>query len=148
MGIEPYILSAGLNCVMGQRLVRKLCPVCKIPDPKSSELVKRYNAFLPEDIKPLFWTGKGCDNCHDIGYKGRLGVFEVLRISRGIQEALVSDNAMVQVRRVAESEGFQSLTFDGLQKAITGITSHRELVRNVSIQSIDDFVSSHSEPSL
>ena len=148
MGIEPYILSAGLNCVMGQRLVRKLCPVCKIPDPKSSELVKRYNAFLPEDIKPLFWTGNGCDNCHDIGYKGRVGVFEVLRISRGIQEALVSENAMVQVRRVAEREGFQSLTFDGLQKAITGITSHRELVRNVSIQSIDDFVSSHSEPSL
>ncbi|MFC1843515.1 GspE/PulE family protein [Thermodesulfobacteriota bacterium] len=144
MGIEPYILSAGLNCVMGQRLVRKLCPVCKIPDPKSSELVKRYNAFLPEGIKPLFWTSKGCDNCHDIGYKGRLGVFEVLRISRAIQEALVSDNAMVQVRRVAESEGFQSLTYDGLQKAITGTTSHRELVRNVSIQSIDDFISSHS----
>jgi len=144
MGIEPYILSAGLNCVMGQRLVRKLCPVCKIPDPNSSELVKRYDVFLPEGIKPLFWTGNGCDNCHDIGYKGRMGVFEVLRISRGIQEALVSDNAMVQVRRVAESEGFQSLTFDGLQKAITGITSHRELVRNVSIQSIDDFVSSHS----
>ena len=145
MGIEPYILSAGLNCVMGQRLVRKLCPVCKVPDPKSSELVKRYNVFLPEDVKPLFWTGKGCDNCHDIGYKGRMGVFEVLRISRAIQEALVSDNAMIQVRRVAESEGFQSLTYDGLQKAITGITSHRELVRNVSIQSLDDFISSHNQ---
>jgi type IV pilus assembly protein PilB len=145
MGIEPYILSAGLNCVMGQRLVRKLCPVCKVPDPKSSELVKRYNVFLPEDVKPLFWTGKGCDNCHDIGYKGRVGVFEVLRISRAIQEALVSDNAMIQVRRVAESEGFQSLTYDGLQKAITGVTSHRELVRNVSIQSLDDFISSHKQ---
>jgi type IV pilus assembly protein PilB len=147
MGIEPYILSAGLNCVMGQRLVRKLCPVCKIPDPKSSELVKRYNAFLPEDVKPLFWTSKGCDNCHDIGYKGRLGVFEILRISRAIQEALVSENAMIQVRRVAESEGFKSLTYDGLQKAITGVTSHRELVRNVSIQSLDDFISSHNQES-
>jgi len=145
MGIEPYLLSAGLNCILGQRLVRKLCPVCKVPDPKSSELVKRYNVFLPEDVKPLFWTGKGCDNCHDIGYKGRVGVFEVLRISRAIQEALVSDNAMIQVRRVAESEGFQSLTYDGLQKAITGITSHRELVRNVSIQSLDDFISSHKQ---
>ena len=144
MGIEPYILSAGLNCVMGQRLVRKLCPVCKVPDPKSSELVKRYNFFLPKDVKPLFWTSKGCDKCHDIGYKGRVGVFEVLRISRKIQEALVSDNAMIQVRRVAESEGFQSLTYDGLQKAITGITSHRELIRNVSIQSLDDFISSHN----
>jgi len=145
MGIEPYIISAGLNCVMGQRLVRKLCPRCKVPDPKSSELVKRYNAFLPEDIKPMFWTSKGCDHCHTIGYKGRVGVFEILRVSRAIQEALVSKDAMIRVRTVAESEGFQMLAYDGLQKAITGITSHRELVRNVSIQTLDDFISSHNQ---
>jgi type IV pilus assembly protein PilB len=145
MGIEPYVISAGLNCVMGQRLVRKLCPRCKIPDPKSSELVKRYNAFLPEDIKPMFWTSKGCDHCHTIGYKGRVGVFEILRVSRAIQEALVSKDAMIRVRTVAESEGFQMLAYDGLQKAITGITSHRELVRNVSIQTLDDFISSHNQ---
>ena len=76
-----------------------------------------------------------------------MGVFEILRISRAIQEALVSENAMIQVRRVAESEGFKSLTYDGLQKAITGVTSHRELVRNVSIQSLDDFISSHNQES-
>jgi type IV pilus assembly protein PilB len=138
MGIEPYIISAGLNCVMGQRLVRRLCPRCKIPDPKSSELVKRYNAFLPEDIKPIFWTSKGCDHCHTIGYKGRVGVFEILQVSRAIQEALVSKDAMIRVRTVAESEGFHMLAYDGLQKAISGITSHRELVRNVSIQTLDD----------
>ncbi|MEN8232587.1 MAG: GspE/PulE family protein [Thermodesulfobacteriota bacterium] len=145
MGIEPYIISAGLNCVMGQRLVRKLCPRCKIPDPKSSELVKRYNAFLPEDIKPIFWTSKGCDHCHTIGYKGRVGVFEILQISRAIQESLVSKDAMIRVRTVAESEGFHMLAYDGLQKAISGITSHRELVRNVSIQTLDDFISFHKQ---
>ena len=145
MGIEPYLISAGLNCVMGQRLVRKLCPKCRIPDPKSSELVKRYNNFLPKGIKPMFWTNKGCDECHDIGYKGRVGVFEILQVSRAIQEALVSQDAMISVRRVAESEGFQMLAYDGLQKAIKGITSHRELVRNVSIQTLDDFISSHKQ---
>ena len=145
MGIEPYIISAGLNCVMGQRLVRKLCPKCRIPDPKSSELVKRYNNFLPNAIKPMFWTNKGCDDCHDIGYNGRIGVFEILQVSRAIQEALVSRNAMISVRRVAESEGFQMLAYDGLQKAINGITSHYELVRNVSIQTLDDFISSHKQ---
>ena len=143
MGIEPYIISAGLNCVLGQRLVRKLCPICRIPDPKSSELVKRYDALLPKGIKPMFWINKGCDNCHDIGYKGRVGVYEILKISRAIQEALVSKDAMVRVRRVAESEGFQMLAYDGLQKAISGITSHRELIRNVSIQILDDFIASH-----
>jgi type IV pilus assembly protein PilB len=145
MGLEPYIISAGLSCVMGQRLVRKLCPKCRIPDPKTSELIKRYNMYLPEDIKPMFWTSKGCDNCHDIGYKGRLGVFEVLKISRAIQETLVSKSTMTDVRRIAESEGFQMLAYDGLQKAINGITSHRELVRNVSIQNLDDLLMTHTK---
>lgn len=140
MGLEPYIISAGLSCVMGQRLVRKLCPKCRMPDPKSSELVKRYNAYLPEDIKPMFWVGRGCDNCHSIGYKGRIGVFEVLKISRAIQEILVSKATMTDVRKIAESEGFHMLAYDGLQKAIKGITSHKELVRNVSIQNLDDLL--------
>jgi type IV pilus assembly protein PilB len=142
MGIEPYIISAGLNCVMAQRLVRKLCPKCRLPDPKSSELVKRYNSFLPEGIKPMFWVSRGCEDCHSIGYKGRLGVFEIMTVSRGIQEALISENPMVNVRRVAESEGFRMLAYDGIQKAINGTTSHRELVRNVSIEMLDDFLTS------
>jgi type IV pilus assembly protein PilB len=140
MGVEPYIISAGLSCVLGQRLVRKLCPKCRLPDPKSSELIKRYNTYLPKDIKPIFWISRGCDECHSIGYKGRVGVYEVLKISRAIQEILVSRVTMTDVRQVAESEGFHMLAYDGLQKAIMGITSHKELVRNVSIQNLDDLL--------
>ena len=140
MGVEPYIISAGLSCVLGQRLVRKLCPKCRLPDPKSSELIKRYNTYLPKDIKPIFWISRGCDECHSIGYKGRVGVYEVLKISRAIQEILVSRVTMTDVRQVAESEGFHMLAYDGLQKAIKGITSHKELVRNVSIQNLDDLL--------
>jgi type IV pilus assembly protein PilB len=145
MGLEPYIISAGLTCVLGQRLVRKLCPICKKPDPKSSELVKRYDAYLPKDIKPLFWINKGCDECHSIGYSGRVGVYEVLKISRAIQEVLVSKVTMTDVRSVAESEGFHMLAYDGLLKAIAGITSHKELVRNVSIQNLDDLLIAQSQ---
>jgi len=140
MGLEPYIISAGLSCVMGQRLVRKLCPKCKIPDPKSSELVKRYNSILPQAVKPIFWESKGCSHCHEIGYKGRVGLFEILKISRAIQEILVSRDSMMQVRKVAEGEGYQAIPYDGLQKAIKGVTSHRELVRNVSMQTLDEFL--------
>ena len=125
---------------MGQRLVRKLCPKCRIPDPKTTDLVKRYDAFLPKDIKPIFWISTGCDECHSIGYKGRVGIFEVLRISRGIQEALVSKGTMNAVRSIAEREGFQMLAFDGLQKAIKGITSHKEIVRNLSMQGLDELL--------
>jgi type IV pilus assembly protein PilB len=145
MGLEPYIISAGLNCVVGQRLVRKLCPKCKVPDPKSSELVKRYNVLLPNAVKPIFWESKGCHECHDIGYKGRVGLFEILTISRAIQETLVSRDSMMKVREIAERDGYQALSYDGLQKAIKGITSHRELVRNISIQTLDDILSSRGQ---
>jgi len=140
MGMEPYIISAGLTCVMGQRLVRKLCPKCRVPDPKSSELIKRYDAYLPRDVKPIFWLGKGCDECYSIGYKGRVGVYEVLKISRALQELLVTGVTMSDVRNVAENEGYHMLAYDGLQKAIKGITSHQELVRNVSLQNLDDLL--------
>jgi type II secretory ATPase GspE/PulE/Tfp pilus assembly ATPase PilB-like protein len=140
MGMEPYIISAGLSCVLAQRLVRKLCPKCRIPDPNSSQLVKRYDPYLPKDIKPIFWISSGCDDCHSIGYLGRIGIFEVLKITRSIQEVLVSKGTMNAVRQVAESEGFHMLAFDGLQKAIKGITSHKELVRNVSLQNLDDLL--------
>jgi general secretion pathway protein E len=140
MGIEPYIISAGLSCVIGQRLVRKLCPRCRVPDPKSSELIRRYRSFLPSDIKPIFWISKGCDECHSIGYKGRIGVFEVLKLSRAIQETLVSKVTITDVRRVAESEGYKMLAYDGLQKAIKGITSHKELERNVAMQNLEDLL--------
>ncbi len=144
MGIEPYIIAAGLTSVLGQRLVRKLCPDCRAPDPNSSELVQRYDAYLPKGIKPIFWIGKGCDKCHSIGYKGRIGVYEVLKISRAIQENLVANPTMTGVREVAESEGYTMLAYDGLQKAIKGMTSHQELVRNVSIQGLDDLLLSQA----
>ena len=140
MGIEPYIISAGLSCALGQRLVRKLCPVCRVPDPKSSELNRRYKSFLPSDIKPIFWDSKGCDDCHNIGFKGRLGIFETLKISRAIQETLTSKAAMSDIRRVAESEGYRVLAYDGLQKVIAGSTSHKELERNVSIQNLNELL--------
>jgi type II secretory ATPase GspE/PulE/Tfp pilus assembly ATPase PilB-like protein len=66
-------------------------------------------------------------------------------VSRRIQEALLSKDAMVSVRSVAESEGFRMLAYDGIQKAIKGVTSHMELVRNVSIQTLDDFIRYYNE---
>ena len=140
MGVEPYLVSSGLSCVIGQRLVRKLCEKCRVPDPKTSELVRRYNTFFKTEVKPLFWTSRGCDACHSIGYKGRMGLFEVLRISRNMQDVLVSRESMLNIRKVAENEGFEVLALDGFRKALLGITSHKELVRNISLQSLDDLL--------
>ena len=140
MGVEPYLVSSGLSCVIGQRLVRKLCEKCRVPDPKTSELVRRYSAFFKTEVKPLFWTSRGCDACHSIGYKGRKGLFEVLKISRSMQDVLISRESMLNIRKVAENEGFEVLALDGFRKALLGITSHKELVRNISLQSLDDLL--------
>jgi type IV pilus assembly protein PilB len=140
MGVEPYLVSAGLSCVVGQRLVRKLCEKCRVPDPKTSDLVKRYNTFFKTEVKPLFWTSRGCDACHSIGYKGRMGLFEVLKVSRDMQDVLISRESMLNIRKIAEDEGFEVLALDGLKKALQGITSHKELIRNVSLQSLDDLL--------
>jgi len=145
MGVEPYLVAGGLSCVIGQRLVRKLCEKCKIPDPKTVDLVKRYSAFFKTAVQQIFWTGKGCDACHSIGYKGRMGLFEVLKIGRSIQDVLVSRESMLGVRKIAEQEGFEVLALDGLRKAQQGITSHKELIRNVSLQSIDDLLDSSGQ---
>ena len=140
IGVEPYLVAGGLSCVIGQRLVRKLCENCKIPDPKTADLVKRYSAFFKTAVQPTFWTGRGCDTCHSIGYKGRMGLFEVLKIGRSMQDVLVSRESMLGVRKIAEQEGFEVLALDGLRKAQQGVTSHKELIRNVSLQSIDDLL--------
>jgi len=145
MGVEPYLVAASLSCVIGQRLVRKLCKKCRVPDPQSADLIKRYSVFFKTEIKPLFWAGRGCDVCHSIGYKGRMGLFEVLKISRSMQDILVSRESMLSIRKIAEQEGFEVLALDGLQKAQQGTTSHRELVRNVSLQSLDDLLVSFKQ---
>ena len=127
---------------MGQRLVRKLWEKCRVPDPNTSNLIKRYSAFFRTEVKPLFWTSRGCDACHSIGYKGRMGLFEVLKISRSMQDVLISRESMLGIRKIAEQEGFEVLALDGLRKALQGTTSHQELVRNVSLQSLDDMLTS------
>jgi type IV pilus assembly protein PilB len=145
MGVEPYLVSAGLSSVIGQRLVRKLCMKCRVPDPQSSDLVKRYSSFLKTEVKPLFWANKGCDACHSIGYKGRMGLFEILNVSRNMQDVLISRESMLNIRKVAEDEGFEVLAMDGLRKTLQGITSHKELIRNVSIQSLNELIVSYQE---
>jgi type IV pilus assembly protein PilB len=130
---------------MGQRLVRKLCAKCRVPDPKTSDLIKRYSTFFKTEVKPLFWTSRGCDACHSIGYKGRMGLFEVLRISRNMQDILISRESMLGIRSIAEQEGFEVLALDGLRKAQQGITSHKELVRNVSLQSLDELLAAREK---
>ncbi len=125
MGIEPYLLSSTLIGVISQRLVRKICKNCRIEIETPPSIRKRLG--LREDIKT--YKGKGCFTCKDTGYKGRIGVFEILIVGREIEEAILSRATSTKMRKIAIQCGMNSLLEDGIEKIARGITTVEELMR-------------------
>jgi type II secretory ATPase GspE/PulE/Tfp pilus assembly ATPase PilB-like protein len=141
MGIQGFILADSLSAIIGQRLVRRLCQYCKIPvalteDQKeivTRELLKipaKSEIVIPEHIH--FQTATGCAKCNGLGYKGRVGVYEVLSVTDGLRELLSKEHiSTMDVRKVANEEGMITMLQDGIIKAIDGLTSIEELLENV-----------------
>ena len=141
MGIQGFILADSLSAIIGQRLVRRLCQYCKVPvalteDQKeivTRELLKipaKSEIVIPEHIH--FQTATGCAKCNGLGYKGRVGVYEVLSVTDGLRELLSKEHiSTMDVRKVANEEGMITMLQDGIIKAIDGLTSIEELLENV-----------------
>lgn len=141
MGIQGFILADSLSAIIGQRLVRRLCQYCKIPvalTPDQKEIVTREllkipaksEIVIPEHIH--FQTATGCAKCNGLGYKGRVGVYEVLSVTDGLRELLSKEHiSTMDVRKVANEEGMITMLQDGIIKAIDGLTSIEELLENV-----------------
>jgi len=129
MGIEPFLIASAVDCVSSQRLARKLCDRCKEayePDPNFLEKV----GFTWEDMEEKkLYRAKGCPACNRTGFKGRIGVYEVLEVSENI-EKLVSRNAPhVEIAEMARSEGMKTMREEGFAKARQGVTSLEEVLR-------------------
>lgn len=139
MGVEPFLLTSSLNCVVGQRLARKLCEDCKEEvKPNDAELKEIQNVLstLPQSEKTAIgnkeikiWKGKGCKTCGDSGYKGRLGVYEVLNISEEIKEMILQKQSSYKIQEKAIEQGMVTMIQDGILKVIDGITSLEEVWR-------------------
>jgi len=131
IGVEPYLISSSLIGVLAQRLVRKICPHCKIPIPLEKEVLKEFEEILPNSSPPTtIFRGKGCKQCKQSGYLGRTGIFELLVVNEKIKR-LISEKASIQmIREVAREElGLKSLREDGLLKVLKGITTINEVDR-------------------
>ena len=127
MNIEPFLINASITGVLAQRLARKLCPSCKKkiePDKQEKEAIKR----LKLNIKTI-WKATGCPECDDVGYKGRVGLFELLFMTDQLRSLIVRHPIFVQIRNQAIADGMISLLDDGVQKVNDGIISLAELVR-------------------
>jgi type IV pilus assembly protein PilB len=127
--VEPFLISAALNAVIGQRLVRRICQECKAPDPLSAQIMKRLPSYIAEDKRTTFWKGIGCEACQYTGYSGRLSLIEILMITPYLKDMIAPNVPALTLRKAAEREGFQTMSMDGMRKALNGLTTIEEVFR-------------------
>lgn len=129
MGCEPFLVAATLEGVLGQRLLRRICPECRVAY-TPSEAVLEQIGLTPADIGGKeFYTGKGCDTCNDTGYKGRQGLFELLDMNDPIRELISKRAATVVLKQKARELGMKTLREDGLRNIYDGITTIEEVLK-------------------
>jgi type IV pilus assembly protein PilB len=128
MGVEPFLVSSAVDCVLGQRLARRLCSDCKEEYSPPKQLC--IDAGYPADALPdKLWRPKGCKKCGGTGYRGRMGVHEVMLMSEEISRLTVEEATADEIKRVAVEQGMMTLRLDGLEKVKMGQTSIEEITR-------------------
>ncbi len=129
IGIQPFLVASSVLAVMAQRLVRKVCPKCKMRYEPSPHLLTSLG-LRPEIAKKAnFVKGKGCSHCGKKGYRGRQGIYELMIMSAKIREMAFKGESTLNVRKMARKEGMRTLFEDGIVKAIRGITTLDEVLR-------------------
>ncbi len=134
LGVEPFLLTSAINAVAGQRLVRRICPKCReevsVPQSVMIEVKKQFEK-INFSHQMQFFKGRGCENCKN-GFKGRVGIFEVLEMSSEIENMLLNHKSSEEIFAQATKEGMISMRQDGLIKAVKGLTTVDEVLRATS----------------
>ncbi len=127
MGIEHYLISGALVSIQAQRLVRKICKHCKVQESISSATIQEIKHLIPENAK--FYIGRGCKECNDTGYMGREMICEVLTITEELSSLIAKGASKEMLKEQAIKDGFIDIYQNGLQKALSGITTLKEILR-------------------
>jgi type IV pilus assembly protein PilB len=129
MGIEPFLVASSLNLVCAQRLVRRICRNCSEPHPSVPQSLLQAG-FSTEDAHAVVPNrGRGCDRCNNTGYKGRVGLYEVMEVTEELRELILVGASALELRRKAIDEGMITLRHSGLRKVKEGVTTLEEVVR-------------------
>ena len=142
MGVEPFLVASTVRVIVAQRLLRKICDGCKTSmDFTRSELLKHFSKdlllkYFPEGETITTYHGTGCKLCHNTGYKGRLGVFEVLEVSQEIRKLIAEKSDAEVINKQAIKEGMQSMLDDALIKVQKGSTTIEEVIRVTKAESL------------
>jgi type IV pilus assembly protein PilB len=131
MGIEPFLVGTAVNLIQAQRLVRRVCSKCKVD--MSAEVPSKTLidiGFTPDEVGSFkVMKGKGCAACNGTGYKGRVGLYEVMEISEGIRDLVMTGATAIDLKRKALEEGMLTLRMSGLEKIKNGVTTVEEVLR-------------------
>lgn len=132
MGMEPFLLASAINVTVAQRILRKLCTHCRVqysPPPEINDhFAKVLGPLLPKS-PPRFFKAKGCAECGNLGYQGRMGIYEVLTVSESIMRLVLERASSSNIEKQAVLEGMITMLQDGFLKVLEGITTVEEVLR-------------------
>jgi type IV pilus assembly protein PilB len=129
MGIEPFLVASSVNLICAQRLVRRLCTECKTDQPHDPKALVDAGFTAEESQRVIPKKGKGCERCNNTGYKGRVGLYEVMEITDELRELILVGASALELKRKAVDEGMITLRRSGLQKVMEGVTTIEEVAR-------------------
>ena len=133
MGIEAFLIASSVMGVIGQRLLRRICDSCKQPYEPNSEEMALFHRHLPNSGKTLFFHGVGCNDCSQTGYRDRIGVYELLKISPAIRQLVVEHATTERVRQLAIDEGMRPMIAEAVNLVEADITTVAEVIRTLYV---------------
>ncbi|HKS36355.1 MAG TPA: ATPase, T2SS/T4P/T4SS family [Verrucomicrobiae bacterium] len=129
MGIEPFLVASSVEAVMAQRLVRTICPYCKTEEKVEREYLKKVGFPADEIATARFWRGAGCEECRQLGYQGRLGIYELLLLNEAVRPLILNRAPASTIAARAVEQGMRTLRTDGWNKVKAGLTTIEEVLR-------------------
>src|SRR5579872_3353554 len=137
MGIPPFLITATVEAIQAQRLVRKICVECRTQFEPSDELLMELQLPLAQARKYKFYYGRGCQRCNNTGYKGRTGIYELMDINDDMRDMITSDASVDDMRNLARAQGMTSLREAGLKLIFDGVTTIDEIVRETMMEDVE-----------
>jgi type IV pilus assembly protein PilB len=136
IGVQPFLVASSVMAVMAQRLVRKICPKCQEPDEPDPHELKVLGLSADKVKSATFMRGRGCNFCHHTGYRGRLGIFEMMQMNSTLREMSFRREPTQNIRRQARLFGMRTLLEDGVGKALKGITTLEEVLESTHTEAV------------
>jgi type IV pilus assembly protein PilB len=137
MGVPPFLITATVEGILAQRLVRKICVECRTQFDPSDELLMELQLPVAQARKYKFYYGKGCARCNNSGYKGRMGIYELMAVNDDVRDMITSDASVDELRNLARTQGMTTLREAGLKLIFDGHTTIDEIVRETVMEDLD-----------